>query len=819
MNLKDKDQKSAKERQAQPNPLLRGEREKRGWSQDDVADKIGTTGLNVYRWENGRTRPGPYFRQKLCVLYDKSAVDLGFVDQDVVTPLRNVPYQQNLYYVGRETLMENLRKEFTVSKVAIPKQALSGLPGIGKTQTAVEYAYRYQEEYSSVLWVQADSEETLFTEMVRLAKILHLRIKDERDQESIVRTVKLWLDSNAGWLLILDNVQDPDMVASKLPLVGRGHMLLTTQAQAIGAFATIINIEKLAEEEGATFLLRRAKLIEAYDTLATASPNDKVKAREIAIMMDGMPLALDQAAAYIEETKCGVTGYLDRYKLQRAELLQRRGRRVSGHPDSVAATISLAFTKIAQEKPASAELLQMCAFLHAEDIPIDIFIIGAPVLGPTFEQIAVDPKLLDETIAELLDYSLVQRFPPGRLSIHRLVQAVLQDVIMDEQARQKWVERTVQAIAIALPPAETDIQRFEQYIPHAQSCVELIEQQRIENLAAAHIYSMTGFYLRVRALYDQAQAHCVQALALYEKLLGPEHPKVANSLNNLALVYVERGRHADAEPLLQRTLAILEKVLPPEDPILAGILHNLAWCYRFQGKLSQAERLSLQSLAVSEKALGPEHIDAAPNLTTLATIYRDQGKYSQAELHYLRALAIQEKELPPEHCDIAYSLNALATNYAFQRQFTRAEELNQRALTIFEKVRGIEHPDVALCLMCLSDSYFFHGEYDRAKQANQRALAIYEKVLRAEHPDAAQAISNLAILYEREGDSVRANEFYQRALAIRERMLGPEHPDLVPTLQLYARFLRKLGQANEAMKLEARAQIIRVQVENNSKGE
>ncbi len=811
MNPKDKDQASDDEKKTEPNLFLKRAREQHNWSQDDVARMIDTTKQNVYRWEAGKSKPTPYYRQKLCALFEKTAAELGFVAQEVITALWNVPLQQNLFFLGQTAVLESLHEAFTTSKIAIPKQALSGLPGIGKTHTALEYAYRFQEEYSAVLWLQADTEEILMEELVRLASVLHLPLNDERDQERIVQAVKEWFDSTPGWLLILDNVQDPEMIARKLPLAGRGHMLLSTQAQAIGTFASRIDVEKLTVEDGATFLLRRAKLIKPFGTLDTALPGDRTGSWDIANVMGGLPLALDQAAAYIEETKCGVAGYLDHYTTRRAELLQRRGRRASGHPGSIATTISLAFDKIVQNYPAAAELLRLCAFLYPEDIPLDIFVAGAPALGPLLGAVAADSTKLDEAIAELLNYSLIQRFPHGGLRIHRLVQEVLRERIKEEQLWDAWVERTVYAVASALPAMETDFQRFEPYIPHALACVELIEQQGIANLAAAHIYYTTGFYLKERAQYEPALTHCQRAVTLYEQLLGPEHQEVAIALNNLALVYDEMAKYAEAEPLFMRAVTIFEKVLPPDHPDLAGSLHNLARCCRFQGDIPQAEKLSRRALAILEQTQGPDHLDIAPILNTLATIYRDQEQYAQAEPLYLRALAIREKELPPGHLDIAYSLNALATNYAFQKMFDQAESLNMRALSIFEQVRGPDHPDVALCLTCLSDSYYYQKNYDQVKRANQRALAIYERVGAVEQPDAARAMGNLAAMCEEEGDYVQAEQLYLRALTIMERALGSEHRDLFAFVWQYAQILRKMGREQEAIPLEARAWAIRNQ--------
>src|SRR6266704_3139169 len=115
----------------------------------------------------------------------------------------------------------------------------------GKTQTAVEYAYRYREEYQYVLWVQANTSETLLSNFVALAKLLSLSEQDAREQQIIVHALKQWLETHSGWLLIFDNTDDLAMVQDYLPAVNAGHILLTTRAQAMSGLARKIELDTM----------------------------------------------------------------------------------------------------------------------------------------------------------------------------------------------------------------------------------------------------------------------------------------------------------------------------------------------------------------------------------------------------------------------------------------------------------------------------------------------------------------------------------------------------------------------------------------------
>jgi transcriptional regulator with XRE-family HTH domain len=355
--------------QATPNLRLSRAREGCAWSQQEVADQIGTTPVNVSRWERGLTSPSPYFRHKLCELFGKSPQELGLLEETVeehhehplalaspqqevapplpvgTAPLWNVPYRRNPFFTGREDILMRLHETLTSGTTAalLQAQAISGLGGIGKTQTALEYAYRYRDDYQAVFWARADTREGLIADLAAIADLLQLPGANEQDRHRAVEAVRRWMNEHTGWLLILDNADDVELVSEFLPTASKGQILLTTRAQALGMIAQGLELEQMGPEEGALFLLRRAKLIVREAPLDTLSYVDWAKAKTIAQVLDGLPLALDQAGAYIEETACGLSGYLNLYTRRRAALLRRRGRLVVHHPESVATTWSLAF--------------------------------------------------------------------------------------------------------------------------------------------------------------------------------------------------------------------------------------------------------------------------------------------------------------------------------------------------------------------------------------------------------------------------------------------------------------------------------------------
>jgi tetratricopeptide (TPR) repeat protein len=315
--------------------------------------------------------------------------------------------------------------------------------------------------------------------------------------------------------------------------------------------------------------------------------------------------------------------------------------------------------------------------------------------------------------------------------------------------------------------------------------------------------------LHEQGKYAEAEPLYQRALAIREKALGPEHPNVAESLNNMAELLRAQGKYAEAEPLYRRALAIREKVLGPEHPDAATSLNDLAMLLSAQGKYAEAEPLCRRALAIKERVLGPEHPSAAMSLNNLALLLKLQGKYAEAEPLYRRALAIREKVLGPEHPEVAVSLNNLARLLQDQDKYAEAEPLFRRALAIKERVLGPEHPSVAMSLNNLAAHLHAQGKYTEAEPLCRRALAIREKALGSEHPNVAESLNNLAELLKSQGKYAEVEPLHRRAMAIWEKALGPEHPDVATSLYHLAELLDSQAKYAEAEPLYRRALAIR----------
>lgn len=684
--------------------------------------------------------------------------------------LWNVPYHRNPFFTGRREVLATLHETLATRGAAAIAQplALSGLGGIGKTQTAVEYAYRFAGEYTGVLWVRADTRETLLADLLGLARLLDLPEKDEQDPGLAAAAVKRWLEANPGWLLILDNVEDLPLVGTFSPAAGRGHILLTTRSQVTGALARRVDLEELFAEDGMLLLLRRARMIKPDAGLADIPPGARAAAKEIAELLDGLPLALDQAGAYIEETRCSLSDYLSKYRTRRVELLSWHGWTRTDHPEPVATTWSLSFEKVEQQSPAAADLLRLCAFLAPSAIPEEILTEGTPGLGQPLDQAAGDPVGLEEAYRELRKFSLLRRDAQAKiLTVHRLVQAVVKES-MDQQARRLWAERAVGAVSRTFPDSE-DVSlwpRAERLLPQAHACLALLDEGETISLEAAHLFNQAGLLLLEHAQFSAAELFLQKAVGVRTVLSGAEHPNVAESLNDLGAVYIYQGLYALAEPLMRRALLIKKRTQGEAHPDVAVAVNNVGLLCYYQKRYGEAEPLFREALALWSRIPGADRSNVARTTNNLALLYFAQDRYDEAEPLFREALSIWERVLGTEHPDVGRTLNNLAKLYRDQGHYVEAEALFLRARTIREKTLGPDHPDVAQTLADLAKLYLVQVRYSEAES------------------------------------------LFLLALDVREEALGSTHSTLVETLQDYALLLTKTARPDEAERVLARAETI-----------
>ncbi|MFN2245285.1 MAG: FxSxx-COOH system tetratricopeptide repeat protein [Anaerolineae bacterium] len=739
-------------------------------------------------------------------------------------PTFQVPYNRNPNFTGRDELLEKLRTSFLSGCPGTRVQALTGLGGMGKTQLAIEYTYRHRTDYQVIWWLRAEEPAALAADYARLSQSLHLPEAHLTEQPKIIAAVCHWLTHNDGWLLIFDDAADRDSLQDYLPRTATGHALITSRNPAWRDIGTTSSIQGLDPSESVAFLLQRT------------GQDDQVAASALAEAVAFLPLALEQAAAYIETTGIPLAEYVTLLSTYRAELWDQEEHPID-YPDTVATTWSLSMEQVEEASPAAGGLLRICAFLAPEGIPRDLLTAAAEWVPESLATDLSQPLRFNKALATLRRYSLLQTSGEA-WTMHRLVGAVVRDRLAHE-GRQQWATVAVNLVDSAFPQIIRGDRERERagghLVPHALAASGHAEALGLVLPAAGHLLDMVGtrchlvadyalardtleravaigeatlephdldlghrlFYLGFTLYFqeDFARARLVyeQALAIYEATYGPYRPEVVPVLANLGALMSVQGDHAEARVTYGRVLTIREHSLPSNDWRIeksrraVRVLHDRVLENvrerKGQGQWDRVIESYEQDLALCEATLGPDHPSVATRLNQLGEVLEALGNLSEARAAYERALAIFEATPNVDYLAVADGMHNLSSllhelgdpagaRVAYERALTGYE----RALTVYEISLGPNRANVATSIDKLGRALVDRGNLPAARATFQRALSIDEAALRPDHPNVARDVNNLSYVLEELGELEGAHAAAARAHTILEASLPAEHP-------------------------------------------
>jgi len=575
---------------------------------------------------------------------------------------------------GREELLAELdaRLSGPVPRMVV----LSGLGGVGKTCVALEYAYRHLAEVGVAWQLAAEDATVLAAGFAELAAQLGARdLADARDPVASVHAVLAGFP--APWLLIFDYAPDPASVAAFLPPAGPGRVLITSQNPDWPG--QVMDVQVLNRDVAAGFLISR-----------TGDP-DRTAARDLAGVLGGLPLALEQAAAYIQAAGMTLAGYLSVFRGREADLLTRG--QAAGHPATVAAALGLALSRLGDEAPPAAGLLQLLACLAPEPVPVALLLSDAQVAGELAPGVAAtvgpllgDPVAAGDAIAALRRYSLVTPAGDGLVLVHRLVQAVTLARVSGNVVGQ-W-KLAAAALVEAAVPADPEVPAAwptcAVLLPHARAVLDLTSGG---TWRIARYLGYSGNYPAARDLFRLiADAH------RDDDAYGPEHPHTLAAQHELARWTGEAGDAAGARDLLAALLPVSERVSGLENPDTLAARHELARWTGQAGDPAAARDQFAGLLPVREQVSGPEHPDTLITRGNLAYWTGRAGDPAAARDQFAGLLPVYERILGPEHPDTLTTSANLAYSTGEAGDPAAARDLFAGLLPVYERILGPEHP-------------------------------------------------------------------------------------------------------------------------------
>jgi len=550
--------------------------------------------------------------------------------------LVNVP-RRNRNFTGRESALEALHAALKEEQEATLPQAVIGLGGVGKTQLAIEYAYRHEDQYELIGWMRAEEEESLIVDLFSVARAMGLKLAAATSPEDMLGRLHRALAERNDWLLVFDNAGGPGTLRKYLPKSGSGHVIITSRNPNWRSLANPIDVNPFERHESIAFLLKRTGRTE--DDGADA----------VAEALGDLPLALEQAGGYMEQTAMDFRRYATLFEKRHTDLWKGQEAPNNYHA-TVSTTWSLSLEKLQAQSPASIALLQLSSFLAAEEIPAFLLHDGAEELPAPLAEAAAEEVALSEALAGLRRYGLIEVSDAG-YSVHPLVQTVVRDGL-DKKSYAAWLTSAVRVLVKVHDFRKDDPSSWTictRLLPHVAAAVGHAEEHGIVLQQCGYLLNDAGLCLLNGANLQLALQYFARALKIDETVYGPDHPKVATMVNNLGSVLQDLGQLKEAKAAFERALKIDETVYGPEHLKVATMVNNLGSVLQDLGQLKEAKAAFKRALKIDEKVYGPEHLKVARSVNNLGAVLKDLGQLKEAKAAYERALRIFERFLGHEH--------------------------------------------------------------------------------------------------------------------------------------------------------------------------
>ena len=706
----------------------------------------------------------------------------------------------------------------------------------------MEFCFRKRLQGRDVFWVRGSSDEAFGASYREIARSVNLMHSGE-DQGTLLEAVKSWFESPASgnWTIVIDNLDDVELQSGLCIPICRGEILFTTRDERIighpGLVPVLAGIEvsRMGEKEATeTF----------YRIVGPEVPVGCTATSQLLTLLDGLPLAIAQAATYIRTTHTPLTQYLARF--QESEEHQQAllskplpaAQRNTGTDSSgaVMTTWALTVQKIAQESPLSIELLQVMSFLDPDNLP-------SSFMEAATEALSTEREGHFTLLAPLRNFGLVTRLGSSNYRLHRLV-SMWTRAEMTSEVKHRYISQATKLMTGCFPLESCEnVTRYTEMLPHALSILHHIgsdgskfESESSWILRQNVIHFLRGIgqlrlameharlslekekvfeqdeskrYISRRSVGDiyYSMANYASAITEYqvaltglENLFGKDHPEVLETVRNMGAVFNDNGEHDRALELCQRAHNGLKVALGSDHPKTLRSVNNMAVVLGRKREYAKALEWYQRALDGREKTLGKDHPWTLSTVHDMALVFQTTEEYDKALELYQRALVGQEKALGKDNPDTLKTVHNTAAVFWSKGMYDEALEWYQRALSGQEKTLGKDHPKTFVVINNIGIVFKYKKEYDKALEWYRRALDGQEKALGNDHPDTLMTVYNMAVAFEDKGEKDKALEWYQRALEGSVKALGKDHPRTIRTADFMARLSREIYSMRRAPK-------------------
>ncbi|KAH8693883.1 hypothetical protein BGW36DRAFT_463515 [Talaromyces proteolyticus] len=718
-----------------------------------------------------------------------------------------VPHLLSPVFTGRDEEVELLTTSFGTGQS--PQNCnqrrfvLFGLGGSGKTQICLKYVQKERERYWGIFWIDASSNDRIQQCFVQIARLLQV----DETIDSVKRTLA---NISQVWLLVVDNADDPELrLAPYFPTGNRGNILITSRNPQCQHYHTVgyREVGRLSLDESMSLL---SKMI-----YPATSPSQQAaeEGQKVVESLGYLALAIVQAGAYIRETSCSLSDYLELYSRRRRNLLQNRPDHLgTDYEYSIYASweVSVDIIKSKRDTVSSLalRLLSIFGFYHHDQIPTQMFYnawhrMQAQIRDDSPSKFPDYQQLIQASISLLASFSLITRNIDTSLSLHPLVHGWCRDRISDYEEQQLNYRRAhwLLASSVAWEYKTEDYTFRRSLVFHVLKIRLQLHQGELSDKEKMLGWPVLALILGENGGTTDAIQMLEEVLKLQRSKLSNNHPNTLSTMNSLANRYREIGRPVEALQLSEEVVDLLKTKLGDDHPDKLRSMHNLAIQYSEAEQQAEALQLLEKILKLQESKLGNNHPDTLGTMNSLANLYREIGRPVEALQLSEEVVDLMKTKLGDDHPVTLRSMHNLAIQYSEAEQQAEALQLLEQVVELQKNKLGDDHPDTLKSMHNLAIIYGEAGQEAEALELSRKVVKLQKSKLRDDHPDMLRSMHNLANQYHNSGQRAKALQLLEKVVELQKSKLGDDHPDTLRSMHSLAIKYYEAGRQSEALQL------------------
>jgi len=674
----------------------------------------------------------------------------------------NIPYTKNPNFTGRDRILTKLHKLMHQDELKKRRIILHGLSGVGKTRLAVEYAYKYSNNYDLVWWLRAEKSTTITNDFLDLAIKLKLIDEEDKKQYSVIENLLYWLKSNQYWLLIFDNVEDFNIIEKYLPDSDSGNVLFTSRNPSQDNM-TIISVPALNRSDSIELLLNYTGL------------NDKKSSNKLAEELGDLPLALEQVSTYIKENDFTIINYLN--------LLKRPGLDFStqiatslDYPETITTVFDISFQKADEQLKGSIDFLNLLAFLAPDDIPIVELSRNCMELSKNLMEVFKSDESLDRMLKHLESYSLIV-ITANTISIHRLIQKIVRDRI-NPDGKLIWINKLLRLMNEMFNFDRKALDTWKscsRLFPHILALFDNAKDMDIIDDVIGILLNKLGDYLIHIEEFKEAEKILHLAHSTNERAFGPVHPEVAKVISNLGGIKFLYNDYEDALQHTKKAYEIYKSSYGQDNTVVAEELINIGYILIILDEFKEALKHYKEAMDINVKIKGLEHPDVGNCLIDIGYIKVKLGNQKEGLGDVEKGLEILEKGFGLKHPLVSIAYVNLGTIFKEIGDYKKAFECFEKSYIISKEIFGANNSKIGRALMRLGLVKLELGMVDEALSFFEKGLTISKKLYGLNHVDVGLALRCIGDAMRRSNDINLAKLYYQQAIKIFVNIYKPAH--------------------------------------------